>query len=155
MNDIRYRDEGGYSEYQDFLAGRPQLTPAQQIIADASQELDQLMHVIETVDAHLDEAAPQWAKDCPEANMARRVGKAQLEGAEAMEELSLLTGENPRKGQDFTAGERMLAELGDTAVAALLGIQSQTKDIARTWAVFTAALDKALSRVPGKTEDRA
>ena len=107
-----------------------------------------ILGALEVVDAHLDEAGPQWAKDCPEANMARRVGKAQLEAAEAMEELSLLTGENPRKGIHPEARGRMLAELGDTAVAALLGIQSQVKDTGITWTIFLAALAKARGRVP-------
>lgn len=110
--------------------------------------LDWVRTAIEMVDRHLDEAAPQWAKDCPEANMQRRVGKAQLEAAEAMEELSLLTGENPRKGQHSEARDRMLAELGDTAVAALLGIQSQVKDTRLAWGIFTEALAKAYRRVP-------
>lgn len=113
--------------------------------------LNEVLESIELVDAWLDDAGPQWAKDCPEANMARRVGKAQLEAAEAMEELALLTGENPRKGRHPEARERMLAELGDTAVAALLGIQSQVKDANVTWLVFLDALDKALSRVPGES----
>jgi len=65
-----------------------------------------------------------------------------------MEELSLLTGENPRKGKHPEARPRMLDELGDTAVAALLGIQSQTKDTGMTWEIFLKALNKALSRVP-------
>jgi len=112
------------------------------------EQIRRMLRSIELADAHLDDAGPQWAKDCPQANMYRRIGKAQLEAAEAMEELSLLTGENPRKAQDPAARDRMLAELGDTAVAALLGIQSATKDVFATWAVFTAALDKAVSRVP-------
>lgn len=110
--------------------------------------LADVLHVIEAVDAYLDDAGPQWAKDCPEANMQRRIGKAQLEAAEAMEELSLLTGENPRKGRHPEARERMLGELGDTACAALLGIQSVTKDTGATWTVFLEALEKAWSRVP-------
>jgi hypothetical protein len=80
--------------------------------------------------------------------MQRRVGKPQLEAAEAMEELALLTGENPRKGEHPEAGERMLAELGDTAVAALLGIQSQVKNPRRMWEIFLTALIKARRRVP-------
>jgi hypothetical protein len=118
-----------------------------------SPQLAWILGALEAVDAHLDEAGPQWAKDCPEANMQRRVGKAQLEAAEAMEELSLLTGENPRKGQHPEARDRMLAELGDTAVAALLGIQSQVKDTGVTWAIFLAALAKAGSRVPAVTAE--
>lgn len=124
---------------------------------DGQHEISLILGLIALVDAHLDEAGPQWAKDCPEANMYRRVGKAQLEAAEAMEELSLATGENPRKGRHPEARERMLAELGDTVVAGLLGIQSQLKDTAATWTVFRAALAKAASRVPdsGDTDRRA
>jgi hypothetical protein len=107
-----------------------------------------ILDALEAVDAHLDEAGPQWAKDCPEANMYRRIGKAQSEATEAMDELSLLTGENPRKGQDPEARDRMLDELGDTAMAALLGIQSQTKNVNATWRIFLRAVVKARSRVP-------
>jgi hypothetical protein len=114
-------------------------------------DVSAVLGVLEVVDAHLDDAGPQWAKDCPEANMYRRVGKAQLEAAEAMEELSLLTGENPRKGRHPEARDRMLAELGDTAVAALLGIQSQVKDTSQTWAVFLRAVGKARDRVPANS----
>jgi hypothetical protein len=111
-----------------------------------------LLRIIEQVDAHLDDAGPQRAKDCPEANRWRRVGRAQLEAAEAMEELSLLTGENPRKGLHPEARGRMLAELGDTACSALFAIQSQTKNTTETWAIFLAALAKAESRVPATGE---
>ena len=151
MSDIRYHDDEGHENILARLTP-PRLTPAQQIIANAPSELDDLMHVIEVADAWLDGEAPAWVKDCPEANMARRVGKAQLEAAEAMEEFALLTGENPRKGTDPGAYDRMLAELGDTAVTALLGIQSQVKDIAATWAVFREALDKIHVRVPAEYE---
>lgn len=115
-------------------------------------DVAEICAAIAIVDQHLDDAAPEvYQGDHPAsriANMQRRIGKAQLEAAEAMEELSLLTGENPRKGAHPEARERMLDELGDTAAAALLGIQSQVKDTEVTWAIFVAALAKGLARVP-------
>ena len=116
------------------------------------RDLAWLQQVIEVVDAHLDAAAPEvFRLGTPAseiASMHRRVDKAASEAHEAMEELSLLTGENPRKPADPAARGRMLAELGDTAMAALLGIQSQVKDIKLTWVIFTEMAAKAYSRVP-------
>jgi hypothetical protein len=118
----------------------------------AAGHLARILHAIETVDAWLDEAAPAWAKQDSEAsrvaNMYRRAAAGPAsEGQEIVDAINGMTGGNPRKGVCKTPGD-VLAEGGDTAVAALLFIQSQVKDIAATWDVFTAALDKALGRVP-------
>jgi hypothetical protein len=121
-------------------------------ISPVDADLAWLRKVIEIVDAHLDAAAPEvFRLGTPAsqiASMHRRVGKAAAEAHEAMEELSLLTGENPRKGEHPEARDRMLAELGDTAMAALLGIQSQVKDTGLTWVIFIEAAAKAYGRVP-------
>lgn len=106
--------------------------------------------VIELVDRHLDEAAPAIYRDNPLANRWRRIaGGPFSEGREAVDALCLSTGGNPRKG---VVGDRgtVLSELGDDAVASLLAIQSETKNITATWEVFLAALAKARSRVPDR-----
>lgn len=108
----------------------------------------EILHAIEAVDAHLDANTAQAYRDQPLAGHMSRIGKAQSEAREAMEALAGVTGENPRKGVCDT-WEHVLEELGDTACAALLGIQHVTKDAGITWAVFLAALGKAMSRVPG------
>jgi hypothetical protein len=104
--------------------------------------------VIERFDAYLDEAAPPEYRDNPLANRWRRLaGGPGCEVHEATEALLAVTGGNPRKGVHGSEDD-VLAELGDTAVAALLAIQSQVKDAGMTWHVFLAALAKAESRLP-------
>jgi hypothetical protein len=111
-----------------------------------------ILRVIELVDAHLDDAAPAIYRDNPLANRWRRIaGGPGCEVHEATEELLAVTGGNPRKGVHGSEAD-MLSELGDTACAALLAIQSQTKDTTKTWRVFLAALAKAESRVPAERE---
>ena len=117
-------------------------------------DVSEILAAVEVVDRHLDEAAPEvYRGDHPASRLANRwrriAGGPGCEVHEATEALNLSTGGNPRKGIAATP-EDVLAELGDTAVAALLGIQSETKDADATWAVFTAALAKALSRVPSE-----
>lgn len=106
-----------------------------------------ILRVIERVDAHLDAAAPWQFRENPMANRWRRVTKVCEESGEVWRALSAWDGENPRKGVSGTR-EDLLMELGDTACAALGAIQSITKDTRQTLEVFTAALAKALSRVP-------
>jgi hypothetical protein len=118
-----------------------------------------ILRVIELVDAHLDDAAPAIYRTDPAAstelnearalaNRWRRIaGGPGCEVHEATEELLAVTGGNPRKGVHGSEAD-VLKELGDTACAALFAIQSQTKDIRRTWEVFLTALAKAQSRVP-------
>jgi hypothetical protein len=82
------------------------------------------------------------------ANMWRRISAGPVsEAVESSDALNLATGGNPRKG---VVGDMdtVLGELGDTVSSALLAIQSIAKDTSVTWAVFIAALAKALSRVP-------
>jgi hypothetical protein len=103
------------------------------------------------VDAHLDEAAPEiYRMDHPAARLANRWRRIAAgpwsERAEATDALNLATGGNPRK--PVGPEEDITRELGDYAVAALLSIQSETKDADATWGVFIAALVKALGRVP-------
>lgn len=110
-------------------------------------DLSWILGVIERVDAHLDEAAPWQYRENLMANRWRRVTKVCEESGEVWRALSAWDGENPRRGVSGTR-EDVQDELADTACAALLAIQSITKDTGQTLEVFTAALAKALSRVP-------
>jgi hypothetical protein len=113
---------------------------------DRERDVGEILARIEAVDAHLDEAAPWQFRENPVANRWRRVTKVCEESGEVWRALSGWDGENPRKGACGSRDE-LLAELGDTAVAALLAIQSLVKNLSQTWAVFLAALDKARGRV--------
>jgi hypothetical protein len=123
-----------------------------------TRSVPEILHAIELVDQHLDDAAPQVYRQDPAAsaelnearglaNMWRRSYGGVSEAAETQDALVGVTGGNPRKGIYATRDE-MLDEAGDTAVSALLFIQSQTKDTGCTWQVFLDALAKAESRVP-------
>jgi hypothetical protein len=123
-------------------------------------DVAEILAAIRIVDAHLDAAAPQVYRQDPAAsaelnearalaNHYRRISAGpSSEAQEAVDALNLATGGNPRKGV-IGDEDTILGELGDGVVANLLAIQSFTKDTDRTWAVFMAALAKALARVPG------
>jgi len=120
----------------------------------SGHDVDAILAAIEIVDRHLDEAAPEVFRQDNEAsrllNRFRRIAAGPAsEGQEAVDALNLLTGGNPRKGVTGTEDD-LLMELGDTVSSALFAIQSITKDTDATWAVFIAALAKALGRVPGE-----
>lgn len=115
------------------------------------ETLARLLHAIETVDAHLDSAAPEiYRMDHPASRLANRwrriAGGPVSESVEASDALNLATGGNPRKPRG--SARDITAELGDTAFAALLAIQSEVKDAGVTWGIFLAAMEKALARVP-------
>jgi hypothetical protein len=121
---------------------------------DLSREYDvsEILAAIRVVDYHLDAAAPEIYRGdhpaCKLANRWRRIAAGPVsEAVESADALNLASGGNPRKGV-VGDDDTVLGELGDTASSALLAIQSITKDTDATWAVFIAALSKALSRVP-------
>lgn len=124
----------------------PEMLPWPDLTRD--WDVAEICAALRVVDAHLDANTAQAYRDQPLAGHMSRIGKAQSEAREAMEALSGVTGENPRKGVCDT-WEHVMEELGDTACAGLLGIQHITKDTDVTWAVFIAALAKTLRRVPG------
>jgi hypothetical protein len=96
------------------------------------------MALIQTVDTWLDEGTSATYKDQPLAQDWARVAKVGEEAGEAIAELILWSGQNPRKPQDNTARERMLGELGDIAYTAILAIQHFTKDTEITTGVLEA-----------------
>ena len=109
--------------------------------------LAEALAAVGLVDAHLDSAvSPEYAAQ-PLAHRWARVTKVCEEAGEVWQALSMATGENPRKGVCATEDD-LLGELGDTVSAAMCAIQHITKDTGRTWAVVSAALEKARSRVP-------
>lgn len=107
---------------------------------------EEMLKIIERVDTYLDSHGnPEYRKQ-PLAQHWSRVTKVCSEAGEVWEELSKVTGENARKGYCGST-DALLSELGDTACAALLGMQHITKDAEQTWHYFLAALEKANGRI--------
>jgi NTP pyrophosphatase (non-canonical NTP hydrolase) len=113
--------------------------------------LAELLEAVEIVDAHIDAATGQPYREQPLALTWARVTKVCEESGEVWRALSNLTGENPRKGICGSESD-LLEELADTASAAICAIQHLTKDTAETWAVVSATLIKARSRVAEHAE---
>src|ERR1700677_4925717 len=90
--------------------------------------------IVRQVDAWLDNNTGLDYQYYPLAQHWGRVAKITEEAGEAIAELILWTGQNPRKPIDATAYERMLQELGDVATTAIYAIQHFTKDITETQA---------------------
>lgn len=78
-----------------------------------------------------------------------RVAKVAEETGEAIAELILSTGQNPRKGRDPDARERMLAELADVALTGILGIQHFTKDADETRLLIERRMARMWNRMSG------
>lgn len=103
--------------------------------------------VIERTDRALDasyELSPRYRGNQLAIDWVRTT-KCCEESGEVWRALSDATGENHRRGplNKNEAHAKMLRELGDDAVSALLAIQHHTKDITRTWSIFQEAADKA------------
>jgi len=88
--------------------------------------------MVEIFDTHLDDKVSQPYKEQPLAQHWARVAKVDEEAGEAIAELILATGQNPRKAMDDAAWDRLLGELADTALTAIYAIQHFTKDAERT-----------------------
>ena len=89
------------------------------------------------VDAWLDEGvAPIYGNQYLAQDWAR-VAKIAEETGEAIAELILATGQNPRKGTDPDARRRMLDEMADVALTAILGMHDTSRKTAqpraRSW----------------------
>lgn len=113
---------------------------------ETALSLPELLTAVMAVDRWLDDAVADTYKDQPIAQHWGRIAKVIEELGEAIAELILWTGQNPRKGQDPEARERLLAELGDTAMTGIFAIQHITKDPERTWEIISAAFTKAHKR---------
>jgi hypothetical protein len=151
---VRYTGAGGYQisplpwpegeTRRPGPAGETRTPPPQDMMP---VHLGEILVKIQLVDAWIDASTAPAYRDQPLAGDWSRITKPLNEAMEAKEALAGVTGENPRKGVCDT-WEHVLEELGDTACAALMGIQHKTKDINETWRIFLASLEKAYNRVP-------
>lgn len=104
---------------------------------------------VRRIDIILDAKVGQEYKDQPLAQDWARVAKMQEEIGEAIAELILFTGQNPRKQdqQNAEAFKRFLGELADAALTGIYAIQHFTKDIELTEHVIKTAQKKHLTRL--------
>lgn len=109
-------------------------------------------YLIGKLDEWLDENISEMYKSQPLAMDWARVAKVSEEAGEAVAELILWTGQNPRKGTDGEAYERMLSELVDVVVTALCAIQHFTKDTIETRRHIRERMVKLEERLDWKTE---
>jgi hypothetical protein len=101
---------------------------------------------IKAVDEWLDAGVADHFKDQPLAQDWARVAKIAEEAGEAIAELILSTGQNPRKPLDSEAGARMLHEMADVALTAILGIQHFTKDVGATRRIVERRMERIWGR---------
>jgi hypothetical protein len=104
------------------------------------------LEIVRVADLWLDECVSDRYKSQPLAQDWARVTKVDEEHGEAIAELILMTGQNPRKGTDPSARSKLLAELADKAITAILGIQHFTKDTTETEGYIIAAFIKIMGR---------
>jgi hypothetical protein len=112
------------------------------------------------IDSDVIVAADRWLDaDCGPAYQAQplaqdwgRLSKVIEELGEAIAEMILWTGQNPRKPRDPAAYDRMLKEIADVVASGLVCIQHFTKDIDATEAVIAANFEKLRSRVRSASE---
>jgi NTP pyrophosphatase (non-canonical NTP hydrolase) len=110
-----------------------------------------MRHIIETVDAWLDDAVAGTYQDQPLAQDWARITKVSEEAGEAISALIGATGQNPRKGV-IGSMDDVLKELGDCFCAAVFAIQHITQDADVTAEIIEAALMKAFNRATGATK---
>jgi hypothetical protein len=104
-------------------------------------------NAVRDADRWLDGDVAQPYKDQPLAQDWARVCKTVEEIGEAVTALIGYTGQNCRKGLQFSEDE-MLGELADVVVTATLAIQHFTKDENATKWVIRTSFAKLASRVP-------
>jgi hypothetical protein len=110
--------------------------------------------IIEAVDKWLDlNVAPEYQRQ-PLAQHWARILKGKEEDGEAIAELILATGQNPRKPMNPEARFRLLMELADAALTRVYAIQHFTKDIALTHQVLEAAQHKHFQRTLSEDEPK-
>lgn len=108
---------------------------------------------IEDVDAWLDsKCGPLYLKQ-PLAQDWARVSKVSEELGEAIAQLIIFTGQNPRKSEDGNAYPMLLAELADVVLTGILAMQHFTKDVVETQAYINACVRKIQSRLPSDPSD--
>lgn len=105
---------------------------------------------ITSIDLWLDAEVDKHYRDQPLAQDWARVAKLSEEIGEAIAELILLTGQNPRKAHDPYAYERLLKELSDCVWTGVAAIQHFTKDADHTDKILDSRGQALLDRVPEK-----
>lgn len=105
------------------------------------------LELISGIDKWLDDAVADVYKDQPLAQDWARVAKIGEELGEAINELILYTGQNPRKGQRDSAYGNLLNELADTVCTAILAIQHFTKNQEATRQILDDKLTAICTRV--------
>jgi hypothetical protein len=103
--------------------------------------------VVKKMDEWLDEGTAERYKEQPLAQDWARVAKLAEEIGEAVSEMIVMTGQNPRKGENPAARARLLGELADTAMGAIYAIQHFTKDLAETQAFMVGAQRRHMGRI--------
>lgn len=103
--------------------------------------------MIEDVDRILDEKVAEKYQIESLAQDWARVAKITEEAGEAISELILATGQNPRKPRDLEAWDRMLDELCDVTLTGILAIQHFTKDMDGTARLLTLKLERTWTRL--------
>lgn len=103
---------------------------------------------VDAIDTWLDAEAVMAYREQPLAQDWARVAKVSEELGEAISELILWSGQNPRKAKDPQAYARMLDELADTSLTAMFAIQHFTKDERETSRIIGEKLSKIYDRVP-------
>lgn len=103
--------------------------------------------IVHEVDVMLDLGVSAVYGQQPLAQDWARVAKIQEEAGEAVAELILWTGQNPRKPQDPEARARLLKELADTAMTAIYAMQHFTKDVLETTRILQDAQKKHYTRL--------
>lgn len=107
---------------------------------------DDELAAIHAIDAWLDSGCSPGYQRQPLAQDWARVAKITEEAGEAVSELILATGQNPRKPLDPAAAERLLDELADAALTAILAIQHFVKDADATDAILRERLERTRKR---------
>jgi hypothetical protein len=87
------------------------------------------------------------ASDCLTAADMKRLAAINISLGKAVQELISFTGQNPRKPVRAEAYGKMLDELADTALTAILAIQHFTRDQHRTREILTARLGRTRKRM--------
>lgn len=103
--------------------------------------------IIGEVDLWLDRYVSAEYQNQPLAQDWARVAKLTEEVGEAINELILATGQNPRKGHDRDARERLMKELADTVMTGIYAIQHFTKDVRLTGAIVSEAQARHYARL--------
>ena len=103
--------------------------------------------IVIEVDEILDANVSDIYKQQPLAQDWARVAKVIEEAGEAINELILYTGQNPRKGEHPERYARLLMELADATLTPIYAIQHFTKDIEITQAVLDTAAGRHLERL--------